>query len=291
MVRGGDEHDVRPQAGRDVRERVAHLPGRAVPDEPDRIERLARAARGDEDRPARQRVRTREQPERGLGDTGGIREATRAGVAAGEPARFGIEHVHTPAAQRREVLLYGGVLPHLGVHCRADEDRRARGEQRGGEEVVGDARRVLAEQLRGCGRNDNEIRALAEARVRNRFGPTEQRGARGLGRERGEGQRADEALGVIGQDGSDVDTGVHQTAAHLDRLVRGDPAADTENDFGHRTPPRQVRGLDRPKFADRSSPTERLPTWLAQADSSGVESTISTDAASSAPTSGSSTRS
>ena len=43
-------------------------------------------------------------------------------------------------AQRGEVLLHRRVLPHLGVHRRAHEHRRARREQRRGEQVVGDAR-------------------------------------------------------------------------------------------------------------------------------------------------------
>src|SRR6185369_2598913 len=117
-------------------------------------------------------------------------------------------------------------------------------------------------------------RALTETRVRDRLRAAEQRGACRLGRERRERQRADEALGVVGEDGRDVHARVDETTADLDRLVRGDPSADTENDSGHRTPPPRGSGTRLTKV--------RRPTF-GQADSSGAESAISADAASSAP--------
>ena len=51
-----------------------------------------------------------------------------------------------------------------------------------------------------------------------------------LGGQRGERHRADEARGLLGQDGRDVDAGVDQPPADLDRLVGGDAAADAEDD-------------------------------------------------------------
>src|SRR6266540_3584938 len=84
------------------------------------------------------------------------------------------------------------------MHRRCEQHGRLRRQQRGGEEIVGDAMRVLADDLGGGGRHDNQVRAAAELRVWDRVGPFEQRGARRLRRQRRERQRADETLGVVG---------------------------------------------------------------------------------------------
>ena len=137
---------ARARGGPRRRDRVAHLPRRPVADEAHRIDRLAGAARGDEDRAAGERTgRPREQREHACDDALRVGEPAGADVAAREAAVLGLEHVHAAPAQRREVLLHRRVLPHLGVHRRAHEHRRARGEQRRGEQVVGDAGRVLAD--------------------------------------------------------------------------------------------------------------------------------------------------
>ncbi len=64
-----------------------------------------------------------------------LREPTRAAVAPGETPGGRLEHVHTAAPERGDVLLHGRVLPHLGVHGRAEEDRGGSGDQRGHEKV------------------------------------------------------------------------------------------------------------------------------------------------------------
>ena len=89
---------------------------------------------------------------------------------------------------------------------------------------------VLAEQLGGGRRHDHEIGALAEAGVRDRVGPVEQRRARRLRRQRRERERAHEAEGVLGEDGRDVRAGVDQATTDLDGLVGGDAAAHAEDD-------------------------------------------------------------
>jgi hypothetical protein len=70
-------------------------------------------------------------------DGGGIGEASRADVAAGQAARLGPHDVHTPFGQRGEVVLDRGVLPHLGVHGRADHHRAPGWREGGGQQVVG----------------------------------------------------------------------------------------------------------------------------------------------------------
>src|SRR5436190_2241068 len=77
----------------------------------------------------------------------------------------GLDDVNAPLAEPRDVVLNRGVLPHLGVHGRAHDDRRARGQQCGREQVVGDAGRVLPEHASGTRCHHDEIGRLAEAGV------------------------------------------------------------------------------------------------------------------------------
>ena len=59
------------------------------------------------------------------------------------------------------------------------------------------------------------------------IGAAEELGARGFRCERREGERGDEAGRGLGEHRRDVEAGVDEAAAHLDRLVRGDAAAHT----------------------------------------------------------------
>ena len=94
--------------------------------------------------------------------------------------------------------------------------------------------RVLAEQLRGGRRDDDEVGGLPEAGVRDRIRAVEQRRQHRLRRQRGERDRADETLRVLGEDRRHMDAGVDEAPAHLDRFVGRDPAADPEDDVrGH----------------------------------------------------------
>ena len=109
-----------------------------------------------------------EQLEYPLGDGGRVGEPSCAHVTSGQAPLFGLEHVDTAPKERGEVLLDCGVLPHLGVHRRADEHRGARGEQRRREQVVGEAARIAGEQLGGGRRHHHEIGRLAQHGVRDR---------------------------------------------------------------------------------------------------------------------------
>jgi hypothetical protein len=96
---------------------------------------LAGAAGGDHHgRPARSGGEHRVD---GGHDALGCGEAAVPHVAAGEPARFGLDDVHAARPQRGEVVLHRRVLPHLGVHGRAHHHRGPGGEQGGGEQVGG----------------------------------------------------------------------------------------------------------------------------------------------------------
>ena len=170
----GDERDGGAPSGGALGHCVPHLPGRPVPDEPNRVDRLACPSRRDQHTHSGEVARFCEHVGGRGHDALGLGKPAGAGIAAGKATFLGIDHVHAPGAQHREVLLDGGVLPHLGVHRRREQDGRLRRQQRGGEEIVGDAVRVLADDLGGGGRHDDQVRAAAEPRVRDRIGTLEE---------------------------------------------------------------------------------------------------------------------
>ena len=218
--------------GSSVGDRVAHLPGRAVADVAHRINRLASSSGGDQYVQAGEVAVARHDARRGFDDACGIGQPAGADVATGQPSGFRFDDVHAARGQYFEIVGHRGVLPHLGVHCGGHDDRGAGGEQRGGDEIVGDAVRVLADDLRGGRRDDHEVGVLAEASVRNRLRRVEQRRARGLGRECRERERADEPQRVLSERGRHECAGVDQSTTDLNRLVRGDPTGHAQ----HHTP-------------------------------------------------------
>src|SRR5439155_7629987 len=99
-------------------------------------------------------------------------------VAAGQPAHSGFDDGHAPRSQQAQVLLDGRLLPHLGVHGRADHDGRPGGEEGGRQQVVGDAVGVAADDAGSGGRHQHEIGRLAQAGVRYGIGSVGRRGSR-----------------------------------------------------------------------------------------------------------------
>ena len=170
-------------------------------------------------------------------------------------ARRGVDHVHAPSAQRGEVVLHRRVLPHLGVHRGRDEHRRPGGEQRGGEQVVGDAGGVLARAAsRWPGDHDTRSADWPSTRVRDRL-----RRRRRSSEVRAAGSDASaenvsaptNCSASCGEHGRTCAPGVDEPAADLDGLVGGDAAAHAEHDAtaSHRgqgyAPVGATRGLRR----------------------------------------------
>ena len=67
---------------------------------------------------------------------GRIGEAPRALVAAGEITAGGFDDAPADLAQRAQVRLHELVFPHMDVHRRRQEHRRARRQENRGEKVV-----------------------------------------------------------------------------------------------------------------------------------------------------------
>ena len=122
------------------------------------------------------------------------------------------------------------MLEHAGVHRGSDEERATRRERGHREEVVGEPVRELREDVRGGGRDDEEVRSVGEADVQDvRLLAPEIRGG-GPPREGLERERRDEAGRGGRQDRVHARAGLRQQARELGGLVRGDGAADAEED-------------------------------------------------------------
>ena len=138
----------------------------------------------------------------------------------------------TPAAaERRDVLLDGGVLPHLCVHCGAHHDGRAGRDHRRREQPVGEARRVGRDEP-GRGRcDDDDVGVLTEPGVRDRA-PSSSHSPVLHGSEASDENVSgpDEAGRLLGEDRGHVRAQVHEPPADLDGLVRRDPSGYPEND-------------------------------------------------------------
>ena len=149
------------------------------------------------------------------------------------PARrplSGLHDVDAAAAQHAQVVLHGGVLPHLGVHGRAHQDRRPGGEQDVGEQVVADAGGVEARGPGGGGRDEHQVGRLAEVGVRDRVGFVPQRRPRSLRGEGVEGGSPTKWRAPSVRTGITCAPGVDEPTADLDRLVGGDAPGDAEDD-------------------------------------------------------------
>ena len=62
--------------------------------------------------------------------------------------------------------LGGGVLPHLGVHRRSEQNGRPGGDQCGGDQIVADPGGETAEKRGGRRGDDDQIRPLGQLGVR-----------------------------------------------------------------------------------------------------------------------------
>ena len=100
-----------------------------------------------------------------LDDVLGLAHAARVNVATGKVAAAGSHHMHAAVAQRGHVGLRRRRLPHAVVHSGCDHDGSWRCQQRGGDEVVGDAVGHLGDDIGRRGRHDHQIGLLRQRNV------------------------------------------------------------------------------------------------------------------------------
>ncbi len=231
-----DEDHPRPPVARRLREAVAHLPRRAVRDEPHRVDVLDGGAGGDEHGLALEVAAAGEGGHRRVHDLADLREPALAEPPAGQVAAPRLHDAHPPGPQGREVLLHRGVLEHVHVHRRRHEHRRPRRQVERAERVVGDSPRELPEDVRGGRRHQQQVRLVGERDVADvavhpqRPLVVEDRVPReGLERHRGH-----EARGGRGHHHAHVHVPPLQLAQDLAGLVGPDAPRDAEDDDRHR---------------------------------------------------------
>jgi hypothetical protein len=238
-----DENDLRAAPFRGLGDRVAHLAAGAVAEKADWVDRLARAAGGDENGFAgevlcRRGLRGGERGENGFGDGFDAGEASRASHSAGEIAAIGIYKNNTALAQQGDVGASSRVVPHIHVHRRRDDDRRGGDEEHGRQKVVGEAVRHLGQHVRGGRSDDDSIGGLRTGDVLDLILIVEtcgriafpHAGDHFVSGERGERERADKLLRSPGHDDVDVDFVLLQETDEFSGLVSGDSAANSDVD-------------------------------------------------------------
>ena len=141
-----------------------------------------------------------------------------------------LEDDSAAAAQGGHVVDGGGVKPHLGVHRGCEQHRTSGGQQRGGQQVVGPARDGAGEQVRGGGRDDDEVGFLPDPDVRHLVDVIPDAGVDGVTGERLEGRGADEPQRGLGGNDADEVAGLGELADHRARLVGGDAPGDADDD-------------------------------------------------------------
>ena len=243
----------------------AHLAGRSVADEPDGIDRLGGAARGDEDLPAGEvRLAGRLDPGRaisrirspdwtlpdgrddGVDDPRQLREAPDADLPGRE--RPGVrldDRVAEVVAQPADILPRRGMRPHLAVHRRRDDDGGGRSEGRRGDRVAREAVGHRPEPVGGRRGDDDRVGRVrgddvADPAVRQEGQEVR---LRRVPAQRIERERGDEAGGRRGEQDDDVGAIRLQEPEQLDGLVGSDRAGHAEGDepageaSGHRSSP------------------------------------------------------
>ena len=236
---GQERRDPGAAGGGLVGQRRAHAPRGAVAEEADAVERLARPAGGDQDAAAGQRpiapAAVEHRPDGGV-DLGRLAHPPHPPLALGELALGRADDGRAAAAQGLDVLPGRRVVPHADVHRRGHDERAGGGQGALGEDVVGEPEREPGQRV-GAARGDAHDGRLAggvEVRVAAvRLGGVGERGPAGQAREE---VGADEALGVGGEDGLDVEPVPEQQPGELGRAVGGDARRDAEQDeatLGH----------------------------------------------------------
>ena len=196
-------------------------------------------------RPARsgraRRRRARGRPVASAAMSAGSGSRPGPGVGAGEPADGRRQDDGAAAAQRGDVVLRRRVQPHLGVHRRHEHDRTGRGEQGGGEQVVGAAHGGAGQQVGGGRGDDDEVGVLPDAHVRDLGDVGPDVGGDRVAGQRLEGGRADEVQRAGRRDDADVVPGLGERAQHEGGLVGGHSPAHTQHDRRHGAHPPNTR--------------------------------------------------
>ena len=151
-------------------------------------------------------------------------------MAAREVTGCRLHHRDVPVTQHVGVLLHRRLHPHRVVHRGSDDDRASRGQQRGGDDVVGPAAGDPPDHVGGGRRDQDELRPIAEEHVRlGRAVRTEEPGQYGVACDALKRRRPDEPRGRRSHGDTHVASGLGQRRREVDDLVGRDPTRDEES--------------------------------------------------------------
>jgi hypothetical protein len=136
-------------------------------------------------------------------------------------------------SQTGQIFLHDGVGVHFCIHRRADEHRCGRGKQRRGQQVIGDPRRHLADQVgrRRCDDHEFGKRGQGNMVHLKTSGQVEKVRGNTIPGEALEGQRGDEFAGMVGHHHPDLGPAPDQFPDQFGGLIGGNAAGDAQNDF------------------------------------------------------------
>ena len=184
----GEQDDLRAAPARLLGERDAHPARRAVADEAGRVERLARAAGGDEHALARRGCRGASSCSTRAGDLAGLGHPAHAPLALGRLALVGPDELDAAGARAsRRSRGSPGAPTCAGSSPGATSTGPRWASAASVSEVVGEPVGELRERVRGARRDDEQVGA-GQVQVEVLAGRP--------ARERGEGLGADEPLGA-----------------------------------------------------------------------------------------------
>ena len=134
--------------------------------------------------------------------------------------------------QAGQILLHNGICIHLVVHRRTDEDGRGRGQQDRGQQIVGDARGHLADDVGRRRGNDDQFGEFGKGDVVDLEAPGHPEQVRGdrVSGQGLEGERGDELAGMVGHDHPDLRPAPDQFPDQFGGLVGGNAAGHAQND-------------------------------------------------------------
>ena len=145
--------------------------------------------------------------------------------------------MNSATAQHLQIFLGSGMIPHVDVHRRSDDDRRGGGEIKRAEKIVADAAAEFGDDVGSGRRNQQQIRALRDSDVFDGTfelaSPPDSANSSGdyfFPGERGKGKRRDEFAARASHDYFDGETFLLQAAHQLGRFVGRHSAGYAKSD-------------------------------------------------------------
>ena len=230
--RRGDEGDIGSGIKRCLGQGKSLLPGRAVGQEPDRVEWFLRTACSNSDLAACQRATPRQRVTDVAQNLQGLGHTAAGNQSRGKVSFFRADDDGPPFLQAREVGLSGGMGIHVGIHGGRQEKRTGHCQGCQTEQIVCHAIGKLGQGV-GCdGSDDKEVGLPGQTYVQNVCLGTPQVSI-GVGRVRGdrlEAQRRYKAGGIFGENGLHDGAGLGQLACQIHGFVCGDATGDAQHD-------------------------------------------------------------